>query len=160
MTDTSTDVTDVRPGHSLNLPSLTTYLQQHIPNFLGPIAVKQFGHGQSNPTFLITDTSTQLQYVMRKRPPGKIVSKTAHRVDREYKVMQALFGKYPRCSVCTGCPPVRASQMFCGVHVLDVTLYVQVTVRSTKRTNHRIPFNLKLQSHQRSCPQNVHPVSG
>lgn len=27
---------------------------------------------------------------MRKKPPGKLLSKTAHRVDREYKIIEAL----------------------------------------------------------------------
>lgn len=49
----------------------------------------QFGFGQSNPTYQITD-ATGTKYVMRKKPPGKILSKTAHRVDREYKIIHAL----------------------------------------------------------------------
>jgi aminoglycoside phosphotransferase (APT) family kinase protein len=28
--------------------------------------------------------------VMRKKPPGKLVSKTAHQVEREYKIIHAL----------------------------------------------------------------------
>lgn len=31
-----------------------------------------------------------MKYVMRKQPPGKLLSKTAHRVDREYKIINAL----------------------------------------------------------------------
>lgn len=30
------------------------------------------------------------KYVLRKKPPGKLLSKTAHRVDREYQVINAL----------------------------------------------------------------------
>lgn len=30
------------------------------------------------------------KFVMRKKPPGKLVSKTAHKVEREYRVMHAL----------------------------------------------------------------------
>ena len=90
MTDTSTDVTEIRET-TLNISNLEKYLINNILQFEGPISIKQFGHGQSNPTFLVTDQTTSIQYVMRKRPPGKIVSKTAHRVDREYKVMDALY---------------------------------------------------------------------
>ena len=32
----------------------------------------------------------RMNYVLRKQPPGTIMSKTAHRVDREYRIMQAL----------------------------------------------------------------------
>lgn len=43
--------------------------------------------GQSNPTFLLTNGSQQL--VLRKKPPGVLLA-SAHAVDREYRVMQAL----------------------------------------------------------------------
>ena len=89
MTDTSTDVTEIRKGHDMDVDKLTSYLMKEIPGFSGPIGIKQFGFGQSNPTFLLTDSNGQ-QYVLRKQPPGKLVSKTAHRVDREYRVMSAL----------------------------------------------------------------------
>lgn len=49
----------------------------------------QFGFGQSNPTYQLTD-ATGTRYVMRKKPPGKLLSKTAHRVDREYRIINAL----------------------------------------------------------------------
>lgn len=49
----------------------------------------QFGFGQSNPTYQITDSKSQ-KFVMRKKPPGKLVSKTAHKVEREYRILNAL----------------------------------------------------------------------
>ena len=49
----------------------------------------QFGFGQSNPTYQLTAANGQ-KFVMRKKPPGKLVSKTAHQVDREYRVIHAL----------------------------------------------------------------------
>ena len=49
----------------------------------------QFGYGQSNPTYLLTSKNGK-KAVMRKKPPGKLLSKTAHRVDREYKIIHAL----------------------------------------------------------------------
>eukprot|EP00941_MAST-03F_sp_MAST-3F-sp1_P001320 g1320.t1 len=64
-----------------------------------PLSVSQFTHGQSNPTFLLT-TADNRRIVMRQRPPGKIISKTAHRVDREFHVMSALESTtvpVPRC---------------------------------------------------------------
>lgn len=50
---------------------------------------KQFGFGQSNPTYQLTG-SNGTKFVMRKKPPGKLVSKTAHQVDREYRIIHAL----------------------------------------------------------------------
>lgn len=49
----------------------------------------QFGYGQSNPTYLLKSPDGS-QYVMRKKPPGKLLSKTAHQVDREYRILHAL----------------------------------------------------------------------
>lgn len=49
----------------------------------------QFGYGQSNPTYLLT-SSTKQHYVLRKKPPGQLLSKTAHKVDREYRILHAL----------------------------------------------------------------------
>jgi aminoglycoside phosphotransferase (APT) family kinase protein len=49
----------------------------------------QFGFGESNPTYLLTGAKGQ-QYVMRKKPPGVLLSPTAHKVDREYRILHAL----------------------------------------------------------------------
>ncbi|KAL8999461.1 MAG: hypothetical protein Q9169_001666 [Polycauliona sp. 2 TL-2023] len=49
----------------------------------------QFGFGQSNPTYDLTAHDGQ-HYVLRKKPPGQLLSKTAHQVEREYRVIHAL----------------------------------------------------------------------
>jgi aminoglycoside phosphotransferase (APT) family kinase protein len=43
----------------------------------------------SNPTFILTDGAGQ-RYVMRKKPPGKLLP-SAHAVDREFRVISALW---------------------------------------------------------------------
>jgi aminoglycoside phosphotransferase (APT) family kinase protein len=75
--------------HPIPLPQLTAYLESHVPAIAPPITVQQFSYGQSNPTYLITSTSGA-RYVLRKKPPGELVSRTAHRVEREYYVLKAL----------------------------------------------------------------------
>ncbi|MCJ1350395.1 MAG: hypothetical protein MMC33_000376 [Icmadophila ericetorum] len=50
---------------------------------------KYFGFGQSNPTYQLT-ASNGTKYVMRKKPPGRLLSKTAHQVEREYRIIHAL----------------------------------------------------------------------
>ncbi|KNG44104.1 APH-domain-containing protein [Stemphylium lycopersici] len=52
-------------------------------------AETQFGYGQSNPTYQLTDKDGK-KYVLRKKPPGQLLSKTAHKVDREYRIIHAL----------------------------------------------------------------------
>lgn len=71
----------------LDLKKLASYLADHVDNFEGPISLKKFSDGQSNPTFLMeTPTSN---YVLRRKPPGQLM-KSAHAVDREYRVLAAL----------------------------------------------------------------------
>jgi aminoglycoside phosphotransferase (APT) family kinase protein len=79
----------VRHGHELDLPRLQTYLRGHVENFSGPLTVKQFKGGQSNPTYLLQSPSGS--YVMRRKPPGQLL-KSAHAVDREFRVLSALHG--------------------------------------------------------------------
>lgn len=80
----------MRKEHVLDVEKLEKYLvSQKLPGFSPPLSVKQFGHGQSNPTFLLQG-SGPAQFVLRKQPPGQILSKTAHRVDREYQIMNCL----------------------------------------------------------------------
>ena len=66
---------------------LTAYLAQHLPDIGGPLTVRQFKGGQSNPTYLIEAPARKL--VLRRKPPGKLLP-SAHAVDREYRVQQAL----------------------------------------------------------------------
>ncbi|PHH69712.1 hypothetical protein CDD80_6553 [Ophiocordyceps camponoti-rufipedis] len=65
------------------------YLETELPQIKGPIELKQFGFGQSNPTYLVTGADGR-RLVLRKKPPGKLVSQTAHKVEREYRIMRAL----------------------------------------------------------------------
>jgi aminoglycoside phosphotransferase (APT) family kinase protein len=69
---------------------LAAYLQRETPGFAGPLAVKQFKGGQSNPTYLLEAPSRK--YVLRRKPPGKLLP-SAHAVDREFRVIQALAAK-------------------------------------------------------------------
>lgn len=73
--------------HDLDVPSLTRYLQAHLPDFRGPIRIEKFSRGQSNPTFHIETPSGS--WVLRRKPPGALL-KSAHAVDREFRVMSAL----------------------------------------------------------------------
>jgi aminoglycoside phosphotransferase (APT) family kinase protein len=81
------ETTPVRSAHAFDEASLHRYLKAHAPGFEGPLSVTQFSGGQSNPTFLLT--SGGRRYVLRKKPPGQLL-KSAHQVDREYRIMTAL----------------------------------------------------------------------
>jgi aminoglycoside phosphotransferase (APT) family kinase protein len=84
---TSVAPTPFRPGFEFDVPRLEGWLAARLPEFRGPLAVRQFPGGQSNPTYLLT--TAQARYVLRRKPPGVLLP-SAHAVDREYRVMQAL----------------------------------------------------------------------
>lgn len=70
--------------------ALGRYLQAHVAGLRLPLQVTRFSGGQSNPTFLLTDVSGS-RFVLRTKPQGKLLA-SAHAVDREFRVMQALRG--------------------------------------------------------------------
>ena len=74
---------------SLDEVKVAAYLEAHIAEFSGPLTAIKFTGGQSNPTFKIEAQSGT--YVLRRQPPGKLL-KSAHAVDREFRVLQALQG--------------------------------------------------------------------
>jgi aminoglycoside phosphotransferase (APT) family kinase protein len=73
----------------IDIPALEAFIASKVPEIKTPIAVKQFGYGQSNPTYQLTDRIGN-RFVMRKKPPGKLLSQTAHKVEREYRIIKAL----------------------------------------------------------------------
>ena len=52
--------------HRFDSGRLAEYLAAHLPGFAGPLTVKQFQGGQSNPTYLLT--TPDRRYVMRSQP--------------------------------------------------------------------------------------------
>ncbi|MEQ6204970.1 phosphotransferase family protein [Sulfitobacter sp. HNIBRBA2951] len=79
MTDTQT----------LDEAAVQAYLSRHLAGFEGPMEVTKFQGGQSNPTFQLKTPSHS--YVLRRKPPG-VLLKSAHAVDREFRVQSALQG--------------------------------------------------------------------
>lgn len=89
----------------IDLESLSSYIGRNVPEIRLPIKIKQvassprsrnptdavlqFGFGQSNPTYDLMADDGQ-HYVLRKKPPGKLLSKTAHQVEREFRIIRAL----------------------------------------------------------------------
>jgi aminoglycoside phosphotransferase (APT) family kinase protein len=69
---------------------LEAYLREHVEGFGGPVTLKQFKGGQSNPTYLVE--TPERRYVLRRKPPGKLLP-SAHAVDREHRVISALYAQ-------------------------------------------------------------------
>ena len=78
---------EVRDAHRFDVHVLIDYLRTRLDGIGTTVDVRQFKGGQSNPTYLLQSGATR--YVMRRKPPGKLL-KSAHAVDREYRVIRAL----------------------------------------------------------------------
>jgi aminoglycoside phosphotransferase (APT) family kinase protein len=92
----------VADAYRIDLDRLAAYLKRAIPGFSGPLSAEQFKGGQSNPTYKLTSPSGQ--FVLRRKPPGKLLP-SAHAVDREFRVIEALH----RAGF-----PVPRPRWFCG----------------------------------------------
>ncbi len=66
---------------------LGEWMAAHVDGFEGPLHLTKFKGGQSNPTYKIEAKSGN--YVLRRKPFGPLLP-SAHAVDREYKVQNAL----------------------------------------------------------------------
>ena len=79
---------DVDERLKINSANLQSWIDEYVPNTGKIKAIEQFKGGQSNPTYKIITESKNL--VLRRKPPGKLLP-SAHAVDREYKVITALY---------------------------------------------------------------------
>ncbi|MFY0690572.1 MAG: phosphotransferase family protein [Paracoccaceae bacterium] len=76
-------------AQTLDTEAVARWLTGRLPDFRGPLRATKFDVGQSNPTFRL-DTP-EASYVLRRKPPG-VLLKSAHAVDREFRVQSALAG--------------------------------------------------------------------
>lgn len=81
------DLTPVRAIHRFDEVRLEHYLTDRMPGFRGPLKIRQFVGGQSNPTYMLETPAAR--FVMRKKPPGPLLQ-SAHQVEREFRIIKAL----------------------------------------------------------------------
>ena len=73
----------------VDLDALSAYMREHVEGFSGDLQIEQFKGGQSNPTYKLTAGSQR--YVLRTKPaPAEKLLPSAHAIDREFRVMDAL----------------------------------------------------------------------
>ena len=72
---------------NVHLESIHKYLAVAAPEIDHINKIEKFSNGQSNPTYLLS--TDHARYVLRSKPAGDLL-KSAHAVEREYKVMKAL----------------------------------------------------------------------
>ena len=115
--DLNSGTKPVDPRHAIDEVKLAAWLAANVEGFAGPLEVRQFKGGQSNPTYQLVTPNKR--YVLRRKPPGKLLP-SAHAVDREFKVISAL-GK-------TGFPVARAYALCTDDDVIGTMFYVMDNV--------------------------------
>ena len=78
---------EVAEPHKFDEAALAAWMEANVEGYEGPLDVRQFKGGQSNPTYQLV--TPRKKYVLRRKPPGKLLP-SAHAVDREYRVISAL----------------------------------------------------------------------
>jgi aminoglycoside phosphotransferase (APT) family kinase protein len=115
------------PRYRLDEAALDAWMRAHVSGYAGPLTVRQFKGGQSNPTYeLVTPTHA---YVLRRKPPGVLLP-SAHAVDREFQIISALAAQ--------GFPVAKPHALCLNETVIGSIFYVMDKVEG------RIFWDLKL----------------
>ena len=74
-------------AQAVDADALAGYLAQHLKGAWSELVVRKFAGGQSNPTYKLE--TPDRAFVLRRKPSGTLLP-TAHMIEREYRIMQAL----------------------------------------------------------------------
>jgi aminoglycoside phosphotransferase (APT) family kinase protein len=132
----NTGTKPVAESHRFDEGKLAEWMAANVEGYAGPLQVRQFKGGQSNPTYqLVTPART---YVMRRKPPGKLLP-SAHAVDREFRVISAL---YP-----TGFPVARPYGLCTDDAVIGTMFYVMEMVEGRVLWDQSLPAYAPAERH-------------
>jgi aminoglycoside phosphotransferase (APT) family kinase protein len=124
---------EVLPQNRIDEAALARFLADCLPEYGGELRVRQFPAGFSNPTYALETVDRQgrpREYVLRKRPAGDLLP-SAHRVDREFRVLRALA----RSEV-----PVPTARVLCeNPNVLGQSFFIMNRVRGRLLPNPSLP---------------------
>jgi aminoglycoside phosphotransferase (APT) family kinase protein len=134
----NTGTKPVAESHKFDQSRLDAWMKVNVAGYAGPLEVRQFKGGQSNPTYQLV--TPERKYVMRRKPPGKLLP-SAHAVDREYRVISALGP--------TGFPVPRTYGLCTDEGVIGTIFYVMDMVEG------RIFWDQTLPEHE---PQERHAI--
>lgn len=109
----NTGTIPVLERHQFDVKALEAFMQANVEDYSGELTVEEFAGGQSNPTYSLKAGGKR--YVLRRKPPGTLL-KSAHAVDREYKVLTALHN--------TDVPTARTFAMCEDENVIGTIFYV------------------------------------
>ncbi|MFN8641562.1 MAG: phosphotransferase family protein [Candidatus Binatia bacterium] len=89
---TPLDTIAIRADEDFDRDRLAAYLRGRLPGSEQALAVRQFGGGHANLTYLLRYGDAE--YVLRRPPLGPVAA-TAHDMGREYRVLSVLHRAYP-----------------------------------------------------------------
>jgi len=113
---------------TLDVDAVAVWMGAHVAGFQGPVSAEKFTGGQSNPTYLLQSPSGR--YVLRRKPEG-VLLKSAHAVDREFRVQAALAG--------TVVPVARMHALCMDDTVIGAAFYVMDHVAGRNFDDPRLP---------------------
>lgn len=119
---------EVSERHRFDTESLRRFVDAEVGRTAGPLTVRQFRGGQSNPTFWVSDGEREM--VLRKKPPGTLLP-SAHQVEREHRVLAALAG--------TGVPVAKVLALAEDASVIGTPFYLMEHVRGRIFWNVQLP---------------------
>jgi aminoglycoside phosphotransferase (APT) family kinase protein len=122
--------------HRFDESRLDAWMSANVDGYAGPLEVRQFKGGQSNPTYQLV--TPDRKYVMRRKPPGKLLP-SAHAVDREYRVITALGP--------TGFPVPRTHGLCTDEGVVGTIFYVMDMVEGRIFWDQTLPTYLPSERH-------------
>jgi aminoglycoside phosphotransferase (APT) family kinase protein len=125
--DTPSATIPVREAHVMDVARLEDWLGERLQD-VRPLTIQQFSGGQSNPTYLLSTPGGR--YVLRRKPPGTLLP-SAHAVDREFRIINALAG--------TGVPVPRALCYCDDVSVAGTPFYLMEYVEGRIFWNPALP---------------------
>lgn len=113
---------------TLDTAAVCAWAEAHVEGFQGPAEATKFNVGQSNPTFRLTTPTGP--YVLRRKPPGQLL-KSAHAVDREFRVQSALAG--------TDVPVAKMHALCEAPEVIGSDFYIMEAVKGRNIDDPRVP---------------------
>ena len=127
---TFTGTRPVAEQHRFDTDAMSAWMGEHVEGFEGPLTVEMFKGGQSNPTYkLLTPQKT---YVMRAKPgPVAKLLPSAHAVEREFRVMKALYG--------TGVPVAKMHALCEDESVIGRAFYIMECVEGRVMWDQSLP---------------------
>ena len=132
----NTGTKPVVESHRFDEGKLAEWMAANVDGYQGPLQVRQFKGGQSNPTYqLVTPTRT---YVLRRKPPGKLLP-SAHAVDREFRAISAL---HP-----TGFPVAKPYGLCTDDAVIGTMFYVMEMVEGRVLWDQSLPAYAPAERH-------------